>query len=209
MSPPCQKQELLYQNDLMQAKILITSSTDPDGLALAGALLERIQKENTRGELELYRGLLLIRRHPDDINPALPHLERAAQQQHPHAIALLYKIYKEPYLLTQADSEKAESYRQQYANLDVARSGYPSFAQAQNIVSHLFAMPLQPQQTPSKPSTVTPPLTQPNTPPPQSQANTPVTSRKPAPVRHKKTLLPKKTHTPTTAVKPSTQSPSP
>lgn len=137
----CQQQQLLYQNDLMQAKVLITSG-DKDSLELASALLDRIQEEDQRGEVDFYRALLLIRRTPEDTQAIIFYLERAGLRQHPHAIALLYRMHYEPYLLKQRDLARADIYRKRYAQLDVARSGYPSFEQAVVVANRLFAAPL-------------------------------------------------------------------
>ncbi len=51
---------------------------------------------------------------------------------------MLYKIYAEPFLLPRADIPKAETYRQAYAELPVARSGYPSFERARQVVDRLL-----------------------------------------------------------------------
>ncbi|NKQ09916.1 hypothetical protein [Pseudomonas sp. SST3] len=135
----CRAERLLYQNDLMQAKILI-SIGDEDGYELADALLERSAPLDERGEIEFYQALLLIRQGPQQA-PVLRLLEQARAKGHPHAVALLYKIHQEPYLLNERDAAKAEQYRQAYAELDVAQSGYPSFDKALELVSQLVEPP--------------------------------------------------------------------
>ena len=60
----CRAERLLYQNDLMQAKILI-SIGDEDSYELAQALLDRSAKLDRRGETEFYQALLLIRQGPE------------------------------------------------------------------------------------------------------------------------------------------------
>jgi len=58
-------------------------------------------------------------------------LEDAAKRRHPLAIALLSQQ------LSMTDQKKSESYRAQYAELDVAKSGYPSFEQALVVIRGL------------------------------------------------------------------------
>lgn len=135
----CRAERLLYQNDLLQAKILI-SIGDEDGYELADALLERSARIDERGEIEFYQALLLIRQGPQH-DQVLRLLEQARAKGHPHAVALLYKIHQEPYLLDAPDTAKAEQYRQAYAELDVAQSGYPSFDKALELVSQLVEPP--------------------------------------------------------------------
>lgn len=135
----CRAERLLYQNDLMQAKILI-SIADEDSYELAQALLDRSAKLDRRGETEFYQALLLIRQGPEP-SEVLQLLEKAKSKGHPHAVALLYKIYQEPYLLDVADPSKADRYKQAYGELDVARSGYPSFDKSLELVNQLVAPP--------------------------------------------------------------------
>ncbi|MDL0441629.1 hypothetical protein [Stutzerimonas frequens] len=138
-SDSCRAERLLYQNDLMQAKILISVGNE-DGYELAQALLDRSARLDRRGETEFYQALLLIRQGPEP-SEVLQLLEQAKRKGHPHAVALLYKIYQEPYLLAEADPERAEGYRQAYGELDVARSGYPSFEKSLELVDQLVAPP--------------------------------------------------------------------
>lgn len=135
----CRAERLLYQNDLLQAKILI-SQADEEGYELAHALLKRSARLDKRGETEFYQALLMIRQGPQQAE-VLQLLERAADKGHPHAVALLYMIYQQPYLLDEAQPKKAETYRRAYARLDVALSGYPSFDKALELVSQLVEPP--------------------------------------------------------------------
>src|SRR5690606_964268 len=129
----------LRDNDLLQARLLITSGPR-DALELADALLARIADQDPRGEVAFYRAVSLIRQRgalPD----ILALLEDAAEQRHPHALALLYKIHNEPYLAPRADRARALRYRQAYAELNVAKSGYPSFPRALMVVDQLVNPP--------------------------------------------------------------------
>ena len=63
-SDSCRAERLLYQNDLMQAKILISVGNE-DGYELAQALLDRSARLDRRGETEFYQALLLIRQGPE------------------------------------------------------------------------------------------------------------------------------------------------
>lgn len=137
-TPQCQSQRILNQNDLMQAKVLTTSGT-PENLPLASALLERIHVADYQGEVAFYKALILIRQNPKDTIRIVQQLEQAADLQHPHATALLFRMYHDPYLLSRQDLAKADLYRKRYAQLDVARSGYPSFDQAVELTHRLFA----------------------------------------------------------------------
>lgn len=107
------REKLLYENDMLQAKLIIVAN-DRDRLPLAQALLERAARDDRL-------------------------LERSAERRYPLANAMLYKIYAEPFLLPRADIPKAETYRQAYAELPVARSGYPSFERARQVVDRLLA----------------------------------------------------------------------
>jgi hypothetical protein len=135
----CEEQRLLFENDLLQAKILIVSG-DLDSLELADALLKRAAALDDTGETDFYQAVRLIRLGPQP-EEVIRLLEHAAKRNHPHAIALLYKIYAEPYLIQQAQPEKAEQYREAYSRLDVAKSGYPSFEKALSIVNALVNPP--------------------------------------------------------------------
>lgn len=135
----CRAERLLYQNDLLQAKILIAQA-DEDGYELAQALLERSARLDKRGETEFYQALLLIRQGPQQ-EEVLNLLERAADKGHPHAVAMLYRIYQQPFLIGEQQPEKAEAYRRAYAGLDVAKSGYPPFEKALEVVSQLLEPP--------------------------------------------------------------------
>ena len=122
---------MLFDNDLLQAKLLITSGP-LDALPLADALLQR--------SAALYQGVSRIRQG-EPLDPILEALHRAASLQHPHALALLYKIYSEPFLVARPDRDKAARYRAAYAELDVAKSGYPSFPRALMVVDRLVNPP--------------------------------------------------------------------
>ncbi len=131
----CRREKLLYQNDMLQAKMLIASE-DLENYELAAALLERAESWDERGEAPFYQAILKIHEGPQ-VDEVLDLLEKAADRQQPYAVALLYKIYAEPFLIDHADPLKAEEYRERYANLDVAKSGYPSFEKAMALVNSL------------------------------------------------------------------------
>ncbi|WP_437883040.1 hypothetical protein [Pseudomonas sp. LRF_L74] len=135
----CRTEQLLYQNDMLQAKMLIASG-DMDNYELANALLERAKTQDKRGEVSFYQAVLKIHEGPQ-ADEVLDLLEEAANADQPYAVALLYKIYAEPFLIEQADPLKAEQYRARYANLDVAKSGYPSFEKASALVNGLVSPP--------------------------------------------------------------------
>ncbi|CAD5108630.1 hypothetical protein [Zestomonas carbonaria] len=135
----CREEHLLQQNDMLQAKLLIASG-DLENYELARALLNRAAPRDSSGEVPFYQAVLLIREGPQ-VDEVLGLLEDAAAKGHPHAIALLYKIHSEPYLIAEADLIQAESYRATYASLDVAKSGYPSFDQALRVVDGLLGAP--------------------------------------------------------------------
>lgn len=138
-SEHCRTERLLYQNDLMQARFLIAAA-NPDGYPLAAALLERSARLDRRGETDFYQALLAVRQQ-QPAGEILPLLEQAAAKRHPHAIALLYKVYNEPFLIDQPDSSRAQHYREVYSELGVARSGYPSFEKALQVVTQLVEPP--------------------------------------------------------------------
>ncbi|MCP8464927.1 hypothetical protein NK553_13315 [Pseudomonas sp. ZM23] len=133
----CRDERLLYQNDMLQAKLLIASG-DLGNYELAEALLDRAQASDVRGEASFYKALLKIKEGPQ-VDEVLELLQRAADEGQPYAVALLYKIWSEPYLVPRTDPEKARQYHDAYARLDVARSGYPSFEKALALVNGLLA----------------------------------------------------------------------
>jgi len=147
-SESCRTERLLYENDLLQAKILISTANE-EGYELAEALLRRSTPQDRHGETEFYQALLLIRQgaQPSDV---IRLLNKAQNKGHAHAVALLYKVYQEPFLIEQRDPLEAERYRKAYAQLDVALSGYPSFEKAQELVTRLVEQPprLQPLPCP-------------------------------------------------------------
>lgn len=133
----CRDERLLYQNDMLQAKLLIASG-DLANYELADALLDRAQATDVRGEASFYKALLKIKEGPQ-VDEVLELLERAANAGQPYAVALLYRIWSEPYLVPEADPAKARLYQESYANLDVAKSGYPSFEKALALVNAMLA----------------------------------------------------------------------
>lgn len=127
----CHADHLLYQNDMLQAKLLI-SENDRKNDDLTMALLQRAAKQDASGEAGFYQAVLLIRQHADR-QKIVDLLEDAADRKHPLAIALLSQQ------LTLTDQKKAARYRAEYDQLDVAKSGYPSFEQALTVVNELIA----------------------------------------------------------------------
>ncbi|MBF3362647.1 hypothetical protein HKW94_35870, partial [Pseudomonas aeruginosa] len=97
--------------------------------------------DDRSGEADFYQAVLIARRdgQASDCERITRLLERSAERRYPLANAMLYKIYAEPFLLPRADIPKAETYRQAYAELPVARSGYPSFERARQVVDRLLA----------------------------------------------------------------------
>jgi hypothetical protein len=128
---PCRADYLLYQNDMLQAKLLINERRE-ENYELASALLKRAAKQDTTGEAEFYQAVLLIRLGADD-HQVNDMLKESADRKYPLAIALLAER------TATRDQEKAMIYRSQYDELDVAKSGYPSFAQALVVVNKLVA----------------------------------------------------------------------
>lgn len=135
----CRDRQLFYQNDMLQAKMLVMSG-DMESHELANALLRRAASDDERGEVEFYQAILMIREGPQP-EEVLAKLEAAADKQQPYAVALLYRIWSQPYLVDEADPIRAEEYRADYAELDVAKSGYPSFEKALELVDQLVQMP--------------------------------------------------------------------
>ncbi|NQD79136.1 hypothetical protein D16iCDA_03955 [Pseudomonas seleniipraecipitans] len=135
----CRDRQLLHQNDMLQAKLLVASG-DMETHELASALLRRAESEDELGEVAFYQAILMIREGPQT-DEVLSKLEDAAQQHQPYAVALLYKIWSEPFLVDEADPIRAEQYRADYAELDVAKSGYPSFEKALELVNGLVRTP--------------------------------------------------------------------
>jgi hypothetical protein len=127
----CRAEHLLYQNDMIQAKMLI-SGRRPENHELANALLQRAASEDTSGEAEFYQAILLIRTHGDPAK-VTEKLQDSAARHYPLAIALLAQQS------AMVNQEKARAYRLQYDQLDVAKSGYPSFPQALIVVNDLTA----------------------------------------------------------------------
>ena len=126
----CRADYLLYQNDMLQAKLLINERRAEND-ELVSALLERAAREDTTGEAEFYQAILLLRQNA---SPALvdDKLIDAADHNYPLAIALLAQR------AGMENQEKARAYRSRYEKLDVATSGYPSFAQALIVVNQLI-----------------------------------------------------------------------
>ena len=132
----CRAERLLYQNDLMQAKILI-SVGDEDSYELARALPIAARGWIGAVRLEFYRALL-IRQGPEP-SEMLKLLEKAKRK----AIRTRWRCStRSTRALSdrkQADPIRAEGYRQAYGELDVAR--YPSFDKSLELVDQLVAPP--------------------------------------------------------------------
>jgi hypothetical protein len=127
----CRADHLLYQNDMLQAKLLL-SENDRKHDELTMALLQRAAKQDASGEAEFYEAVLLIRQHGDQ-QKIVDLLQDAADRKHPLAIALLTQQ------LSMTDQKKSARYRAEYDQLDVAKSGYPSFEQAVQVLNELIA----------------------------------------------------------------------
>lgn len=126
---PCRADYLLYQNDMLQAKLWINERRQ-DNYELAGALLKRAALRDTTGEAQFYQAILLLRENAEDAQIDTM-LRESADRRYPLAIALLAQR------TASRDQEKALTYRSQYEDLDVSRSGYPSFTQALTVVNQL------------------------------------------------------------------------
>ena len=126
---PCRAGHLLYQNDMLQAKLLI-SEDNRENYELAEAMLRRAALDDASGEAEFYQAVLLIRQQADH-KQIIDLLQTAAAHKHPLAIALLSQQ------LSISDPKRSVHYRNEYAELDVARSGYPSFEQALVVIRGL------------------------------------------------------------------------
>jgi len=127
----CRADYLLYQNDMLQAKWIINERRQ-DSYELASALLDRAVKQDTAGEAEFYQAVLQLRLNADG-SRVHELLQASADKKYPLAIALLAQ------LSGSVDQEKARRYRAKYDELDVAKSGYPSFPQALIVVNKLIS----------------------------------------------------------------------
>ncbi|AVB21560.1 hypothetical protein BKM03_21855 [Pseudomonas avellanae] len=131
----CRAEHLLYQNDMLQAKLLI-SEDNRENYELAEAILRRAGLEDASGEAEFYEAVLLIRQQADQ-ERIIQLLQTAAKNKHPLAIALLSQQ------LSISDPKLSQHYQAEYAELDVAKSGYPSFTQALVVIRGLVIPPAQ------------------------------------------------------------------
>lgn len=108
-------------------------------LASCATCRQDSDREKLLYENDMLQAKLIIVANDSDCERITRLLERSAERRYPLANAMLYKIYAEPFLLPRADIPKAETYRQAYAELPVARSGYPSFERARQVVDRLLA----------------------------------------------------------------------
>jgi hypothetical protein len=127
----CRTDYLLYQNDMLQAKLLINERRH-ENYELASALLERAAHEDKTGEAEFYQAVLLLRMNAD-ASQVSDKLQDSADHHYPLAIALLAQQ------AGMENQEKARAYRARYDELDVAKSGYPSFPEALIVVNKLIS----------------------------------------------------------------------
>jgi len=110
---PCRAEHLLYQNDMLQAKLLI-SEDNRENYELAEAMLRRAALDDASGEAEFYQAVLLIRQQADQ-KQIIDLLQTAAKHKHPLAIALLSQQ------LSVSDPKRAKRYQAEYA----PRATYP------------------------------------------------------------------------------------
>jgi hypothetical protein len=127
----CRTDYLLFQNDMLQAKWIINERRQ-ESYELANALLTRAARADKTGEAEFYQAVLLLRLNASG-SQVHDMLQDSADRKYPLSIALLAQ------LSATVDEEKAHMYRVKYDELDVAKSGYPSFAQALVVVNKLIA----------------------------------------------------------------------
>lgn len=133
----CRVDRILYENDMLQAKLLIVAG-DPQNDELTQALLQRAEHQDKSGESQFYQAVVLIRQH-SELPPVLSLLKDSAQQGHPLAIVLLVQMYSQ--LSTIRDPAMAKQYRDSYDHLDVSKSGYPSYEKALGVVNSLVKLP--------------------------------------------------------------------
>src|SRR5262245_59126027 len=82
MSDRCNAERLLYQNDMLQARMLIASGV-PENFVVADALLDRAAAQDRRGEVPFYKALLKIKAGaPGDEVIGL--LEQASEAEQPY-----------------------------------------------------------------------------------------------------------------------------
>ena len=104
-----------YKTSLLLAKMIIIERNDAS-YDLAESLLDDVQPYDESGDVELFKALLHIRKNmqPSETDEILELLNDSADKVNPLALALLFKIYSEPFLLSQPDKEKAELYKDRY-----------------------------------------------------------------------------------------------
>lgn len=133
----CRVERILYENDMLQAKLLIVAG-DPQNDELTQALLKRAEHQDQTGESQFYQAVVLIRQG-SDLPPVLSLLKESAHENHPLAIVLLVKMHSE--LNSLRDPAIARQYRDSYDHLDVSKSGYPSYEKALGVVDSLVKLP--------------------------------------------------------------------
>mgnify|MGYP000209293067 CR=1 FL=1 len=113
--------EQSYSSDdslLLQVKLLITRGEgSQEELEYINSSLDKIESDSLKHEVSFYRSLALIKSGSLNQAEVVDLLESAKQANHPLAIALLYKIYSEPYLRDEKCSDKAEALKAHYLDL--------------------------------------------------------------------------------------------
>ncbi len=127
----CRADYLLYQNDMLQAKLLINERRQ-ENYELASALLKRAARQDPTGEAAFYQAVLLLRLNAEE-SQVTAMLQDSASHKYPLAIALLAQQ------AGMHNQEQARAYRLKYDELDVAKSGYPSYPQALIVVNRLIS----------------------------------------------------------------------
>ena len=106
------------ENLLLQVKLLMTRGEgNPKEFDYMRAILDKIKSDSLDYEVHFYKSLVFIK--SGNLNQAeiVGLLESASQGDHPLAIALLYKIYSEPFLIGKKHIDKAEALKTRYLDL--------------------------------------------------------------------------------------------
>lgn len=116
----------LYESDLLQAKLILTRS-GAEGIPLALAFLERAGEYGSDGEVEFYEAIAQIKLTPqkdrskDFAELVLRLLDNSVKKGEFKSGALLYRIYSEPFLVSEIDQKVAALYRKKFHELQAAQ----------------------------------------------------------------------------------------
>lgn len=125
---------------LLQAKLMVTRrDIGPNELNYTYRILEKIENKSLESEVSFYKALILIKTESMNYPLIVDLLEGSVEKGHPLAIALLYKINFDPFLLEEKNINESKALKTMYENLYRKKEVSADFNTALSAVNKMIA----------------------------------------------------------------------